>query len=148
MLTLKNILVATDFSDASTAALAYGREMAQRFDATLHIVHVVDDLSSRIATATEAPVDFGHLQTDLESSADQRLEGLLTDQDRAACHAKVVRLTSTMPARAIGNYAHDSEIDLIVMGTHGRAGVAHLLMGSVAERVVRSAPCPVLTVHN
>jgi len=68
--------------------------------------------------------------------------------DRNALHARAVLETSDEPADAIVSYAKQAEINLIVMGTHGRDGLAHLLVGSVAERVVRSASCPVLTVKH
>ena len=71
----------------------------------------------------------------------------IDDDDRRELHAKTVLVTSVNPAVAIVTYAKDAAVDLIVIGTHGRGGVAHFYMGSVAERVVRTAPCPVLTVR-
>jgi nucleotide-binding universal stress UspA family protein len=73
---------------------------------------------------------------------------LLFDEDRQALGAVGLVITSTSPSAAIVTYAHDASVDLIVMGTHGRGAIAQLLMGSVAERVVRIAPCPVLTVRH
>jgi len=70
------------------------------------------------------------------------------DEDRAVLGASAVVIVSNTPAYPIGDYAREANVDLIVMGTHGRGAVAHLLMGSVAERVVRLAPCPVLTVRH
>ena len=72
----------------------------------------------------------------------------LTDEDRTALHAVPVIRKSDAPADEIVKYAQEENIDLIVMGTHGRPGLAHLLMGSVAEKVVRTAPCPVLTLRH
>lgn len=149
MITLKNVLVATDFSTASETALAYGRDLARTFGATLHVIHVVDDVTARTAIAVEGYiVDLSEIQRDVEKSARQQLEGIIMDDDRREIGATAVLKTSTTPALAIVSYAKDAEIDLVVMGTHGRGRMAHLLMGSVAERVLRIAPCPVLTVRH
>ena len=75
-------------------------------------------------------------------------ERLLTDADRRELHAVVVLRTATSPAASIVAYAQASEIDMIVMGTHGRGGLSHLLLGSVADRVVRTAPCPVMVIRS
>ena len=114
MITLKQILVATDFGEPSDAALAYGRELASRFGATLR----------------------------------RRLHALVIDSDRSSAPTVPIVLTAMSPAPAILDYAKNHDIDAIVMGTHGRGAFAHLVMGSVAERVVRLAPCPVLTVRH
>jgi nucleotide-binding universal stress UspA family protein len=148
MMTLKNVLVAMDFGEAATSALAYGRELARRFNATLHVIHVVDDVAARLVTSSGLPYDVSRLQSDLDESELQRLNALITDEDRRDLHARAVQVTSVAPAREIVSYAADAQIDVIVLGTHGRGPVAHLLMGSVAERVVRTAPCPVLTVRH
>ena len=148
MITLKNILVATDFGEASDTALAYGREFARRFGATLHVLHVVDDVAARVDLAAGLPPDVGHIQADFEARARRDLDALVGEDDRRELNAQVVLLTSAVPERTIVAYAADAHIDLIVMGTHGRGPVAHLFMGSVAERVVRRAPCPVLTVRH
>jgi nucleotide-binding universal stress UspA family protein len=92
--------------------------------------------------------DLPDLQKELEQTARTRLETLLNDEDRTMLQAKTVLLTSNTPALAIVNYAKEHGTDLILVGTHGRGGVAHLFMGNVAERVVRMAPCPVLTVRH
>jgi nucleotide-binding universal stress UspA family protein len=146
MILLKNILVATDFGEPSAKALEYGRDLARTFGATLHVLHVVENVISRYATEF-AFVDFPEVQIQVEEAARKQLDGVLDAEDRTALRAKPVLRTSMAPAVAIIDYAKNERIDLIVMGTHGRGAVAHFLMGSVAERVVRAAPCPVLTVH-
>jgi nucleotide-binding universal stress UspA family protein len=88
------------------------------------------------------------LQETIEEGARERVNGLVTDEDKTQLHARPVVVTSLWPAEAIVAYAKSHAIDVIVIGTHGRRGVEHLLMGSVAERVVRTAPCPVLTVRH
>lgn len=150
MIALHEILVATDFSEPSDVALAYGRELARRFGARLTVLHVADDVAARYVSFPMPVGDFGHWQAEAESAARTRLHTLLSQEDRQVLRAKAVVLVSTSPSHAIVGYARDAmpRIDVIVMGTHGRGAVAHLLMGSVAERVVRSAPCPVLTVRH
>jgi len=146
MITIKNILVATDFGGPSEAALEYGRQIARFSGATLHVVHVVADAASQVLTPVGMVPDLGRLQMDLEDDARLRLEQTINDNDHDVKSAIAV-ISSAAPARAILAYAESKQIDLIVVGTHGRSGLAHLLMGSVAEHVVRSAPCPVLTVR-
>jgi nucleotide-binding universal stress UspA family protein len=147
MITLKNILVATDFSEPSDAALSYGRELARTFGAKIRVAHVVDDVLTRAYGGGDTFVfSDPSLQEDVEAAALQTVQGLIIGDE--ALRAEAVILRSNTPAFAIVDYARAHEIDLIVMGTHGRGAVAHLLMGSVAERVVRTAPCPVLTVRH
>jgi nucleotide-binding universal stress UspA family protein len=147
MIALKSILVATDFGEASGAALAYGRELARTFGATLHVLHVADDVFVRLGGDSYTAV-LPELQKGLEVAAQKQLDELLVDNDPIPLPVKKAVLTSSATAPAIVQYARDLDIDLIVVGTHGRGPVAHLLMGSVAERVVRSASCPVLTVRH
>ena len=148
MITLKNILVATDFSEPSDAALTYGRALARTFAATLHVVHVVGNISSVVYGAEAYAGSIPEMQQEVEDSARSQLEDLLIDNDERPLPTRRVLLTSDAPSTAIVDYAGREHVDLIVTGTHGRGGVAHLLMGSVAERVVRTAPCPVLTVRH
>jgi nucleotide-binding universal stress UspA family protein len=148
MITLKNILVATDFSEPSDAALTYGRALARNFEATLHVVHVVGLVSSAAYGAEGYVAAVPELQQDIEDAARKQLDDRLVDNDARPLPTRRVLITSNAPALAIVEYAGRERIDLIVTGTHGRGAVAHLLMGSVAERVVRTAPCPVLTVRH
>jgi nucleotide-binding universal stress UspA family protein len=148
MIAIKNILVATDFEPAGNAALDYGRALAQTFSATLHVLHVTED--ARVtATAAEfyVPTDGGW-QAEVEEAARIRLAELTIDSDASRPATIVVVGPAIAPAAAIVEYARQHTIDLVVVGTHGRGAMAHLLMGSVAERVVRTAPCPVLTIHH
>jgi nucleotide-binding universal stress UspA family protein len=149
MIVLKKILVATDFGAASDAALNYGRELARTFGATLHVLHVVENVISRYG-ADFAIADFSDAQAQVEKVARQQLNGLLSDEDREMLHATPVLRVSSAADVAIVTYANEERVDLIVTGTHGRSrgAVAHFLLGSVAERVVREAPCPVLTVRS
>ena len=139
MIALKRILVATDFGPAAEAALTYGRALAKNFGATLTVMHVAENFFLRATIADPHA---------LKAAVARRLEERLTAEDRSALHGRAVLETSDQPADAITTYAKQAEIDLIVMGTHGRHGISHLLVGSVAERVVRTASCPVLTVKH
>ena len=147
MILLKKILVATDFSEPSDAALAYGRELGRTFNAQLFVLNVTDNVMARAYGGDGFVFSDPSFQQDVEATARKQVEALLTDEDRQQLRAEAVVLSSSTPAYAIVDYASAHEFDLIVMGTHGRGAVAHLLMGSVAERVVRTAPCPVLTVR-
>jgi nucleotide-binding universal stress UspA family protein len=146
MIVLKRIVVATDFGEAAEVALNYGREFARTFGASLDVLYVCNNV---VAVGIDGfALDYSELQRETEAAARAQLEALLNEEDRAMLKAKPVLLVSNSPALAIARHATESRADLILMGTHGRGGVTHLLMGSVAERVVRIAPCPVLTVRH
>ena len=145
MVALKKILVATDFSEPSNVALAYGRDFARSYKAQLHVLHVVEDVVLRYSP--EVGMALPQLQVDLENAAKREFETLITNDDRQTMDVVTRVETGLNIADAITRYARENAIDLIVSGTHGRGAVKHFLMGSVAERVVRTAPCPVLTVH-
>jgi nucleotide-binding universal stress UspA family protein len=148
MIALKNILVATDFGEAADVALTYGRELAMRFGATLHVLHVAENIYINAFGAESYAAMAPALQEKLEASAVKQLDDLLIDSDHSGPPTRRAILTSSSPAYAIVDYAREHNIELIVMGTHGRGALAHLVMGSVAERVVRLASCPVLTVRH
>jgi nucleotide-binding universal stress UspA family protein len=142
---LQRILVPIDFSDTSRAALAYAIALVEQFGASLHLLHVVE----AVVAGEALPWHFGPREVEhaIESSAWDDLRGLLSVDDQRRLRAEVALQWGT-PFVEISRYAKEYEIDLIAMGTHGRSGVKHLLMGSVAEHVVRSSPCPVLTVRH
>jgi len=139
MIALKTILVATDFGEASDAALAYGRALARVFGGRLRLLHVTENQFLR--PMADSP-EHAH------QAIRRRLNDLLGGEDRRSVDGDAALETSDAPAEAIVEYARRIEADLIVMGTHGRTGLDRLLTGSVAEHVVRSAPCPVLTVRD
>ena len=140
------ILVPTDFSEPSDAAVQYARTVATKFGGTLHLLHVIED-PYRAAYASEVYVpELAGLREDLLADARARMDASLTPTDVSMLHASTEALIGS-PAWTIVEYASGHGIDLIVMGTHGRGGVSHLLMGSVAEKVVRTASCPVLTTR-
>ena len=141
-MTLKNILVPIDFSETSDQALAYAQDLAAQFEATLHLLHVVRDPFDAWATGVmgDGP---GPLTREVERGAAQRLDQLVAGDHRQ--HA-ITRIGQ--PHAEILEYVRTHSVDLIVMGTHGFGGIEHLVLGSVAEKVVRAATCPVLTVRS
>jgi nucleotide-binding universal stress UspA family protein len=148
MIALKKILVATDFGPESDAAVRYGRELARGFGGSLHVMHVTENLFSRVMDAYSYAGLSPDVQMEIERGCQKQTEELLSEEDRRELKATAVTVTSNRPAAAIVDYARDHGIDLIVIGTHGRGPLGHLMLGNVAERVVRTAPCPVLTVRH
>jgi len=147
MIKIKNILVATDFSAPSDSALEYGRALALNFGARLHVLHVVE-VPVFSAGADGTAYDFTLIQESMEEDARKRLADLLGPENGQPPAMTPVVTTGPSPAVVITDYSTTADIDVIVMGTHGRGMLGHLFMGSVAERVVRIAPCPVLTLRN
>jgi nucleotide-binding universal stress UspA family protein len=143
----KTFVVPTDFSDLSKSALRYASELAQVLDASLHIVHVVDEVAARFLDLPDY-AELGTLQTTLERSARDQVAELVTAEHRLGRDAVGEVLTSRSTAESIVGYARDVHADLIVLGTHGRNAIGRLLLGTVAERVVRTAHCPVLTIRS
>jgi nucleotide-binding universal stress UspA family protein len=146
MLTIQRILVPTDFSQPADAALIYAKELAEKFGADLQLLHVVPSPTYYPMGPEAAAFPMAELMIETEAAARNTLEelargtGLPVDRIR-------VRTTVGTPVSEILDTIAEHDIDLVVMGTHGRGLVEHVLLGSVAERVVRRSPVPVLTVH-
>jgi nucleotide-binding universal stress UspA family protein len=142
-LSLRRILVPTDLSDFSLQALPVAVELATRFDADLLLVHVIEPP----LWATDVggiPVSVPAYEGEHKKRAEQKLQQVA--RSLAPARARVL-LREGHPLTQIVTTAGDERADLIVVSTHGRSGLAHALLGSVAERIVRHAPCPVLTVR-
>lgn len=137
MLQLKNILFAQDFSAGSDQALPYALDLADRTGATLHLVYA-DVLHGQ-------PFDAGKERPEQREQIRERLEKHATDLPEHRVVREVVRDVAVAPA--LLRYAEEHAVDLVVMGTHGRRGIERVVIGSVAEEVVRKAACPVLTVR-
>jgi nucleotide-binding universal stress UspA family protein len=143
----KHVLLPTDGSEGTDAVVENAREIANRFDAEVHVLHVVDQRLSRLAQEyRDLGSDVGQTATDELGEVGQEAVSAVTSQlsDDISVTEAVVE---GVPHEAILEYAADEDIDLIVMGTHGRTGLSRSLLGSVTERVVRSADVPVLTVR-
>jgi nucleotide-binding universal stress UspA family protein len=145
---ISRILVPVDFSPHSERALDYAISLAARFGATVDLLHVVEDPFESGAWNSEVAAipNILELRENLLDDAEQRIRLYRRLGDEARI-AMVTSVRMGLPARTIVDYATALAADLIVMGTHGRTGLKHVFMGSVAERVVRHAPCPVITLR-
>ena len=142
MINVRKLLVPVDFSDFSERALAVAADLAEKFGATLHLVHVYPAAAYVAPPLIAGPVVVGQFREESQRVFDAfvaRVKGELKAEIDAS-------LQEGVPHVEIIRCATDVKADMIVMGTHGRTGLDHLLLGSVAERVVRGSTIPVLTV--
>lgn len=145
-ISLNRILFPTDFSDASKEAEAYAVALAERFGAELHLLHVVSQVMPYSDASSTWVMPDNETQFQVEM-ADKRLLQRVPSSECSE-ETRVLRTTVVgFPVDQILGYATKHEIDLIVCGTHGHSWLAHALIGSVAEKLVRMATCPVLTIH-
>jgi universal stress protein A len=144
---IRKILVPLDFSPPSDYALTYAKALAAEFGASLHLLHVIED---RLMTGPwPVEVYLGELpriREGLIKDAESRMLDCLKSIGESGIQATGEVLIGS-PVQTIVDLAAASGVDLIVMGTHGRTGITHLFIGSVAERVIRHAPCPVFVVR-
>jgi nucleotide-binding universal stress UspA family protein len=141
---LDHILLPTDFSACADHALTHAVEVADRFGAQLHILHVVNELDPDWYGLTDAQERAVKLRAQIREEAQQRLHAMAPDRD---VETTVSLQLSFDVADSIREYVDEREIDLVVMGTHGRKGLDRLMLGNVADKMVRHAPCPVMTVR-
>jgi nucleotide-binding universal stress UspA family protein len=145
-MTVTRILVPVDFSEYSRRALDCAKTMAEKFRASIHLLTVIPDpFVLPDPSSWYLPPPPGYVEG-LRRDAEAHLCDLLTPAERGRFHAQSAVLFGNPPT-GILEYAEREAIDLIVMGTHGRGGVARAIIGSVAEKVVRTAACSVLTVR-
>lgn len=137
---VETILVPTDGSDVATAAADHAIDLAAATDASLHVVHVVH------VPTPKGAVDSGTVLAALEEAGQRAVDEVIDRAEEADLRSIEASVLSGTPARAILDYADDRPVDLVVMGTHGRTGLDRYLLGSVTEKVVRTAEIPVLTV--
>ncbi len=147
MINLRRILVPTDFSRFSQVALTYASALAEKFGAELHLLHVVQDLALFIPDAVAVAPPLAAPVEQFAAAAREALERVVRDHQLERLKVRQDVREGT-PFYEIIRYAKELKIDLIVMGTHGHTGLIHVLLGSVTEKVVRKAPCPVLTVRH
>jgi nucleotide-binding universal stress UspA family protein len=148
MIAIRRILAPTDFSDNSAPAVRYAAELAEKFEAELVLLHVVQDLALVLPDAVmPTPVATPDLD-EMIAAAKSGIANQVKDLDLARLNPKSEVRVGT-PATEIVAAAEDLKADLLCVSTHGRTGLAHLLLGSVAEKIVRHAPasCPVLVVR-
>ncbi|RKZ30787.1 universal stress protein [bacterium] len=145
MIKMDKILLPTDFSEHSKAAAPYAVDIASRYGAELHIIHVFDE------NALD-PLYFSYSGTvgeyfdKVKEGFDSEVDSFLSDIDTGDLTIVPI-LSNGNPFVEIVRYAKNNDIDMIIIGTHGRTGLSHMLLGSIAEKVIRKAHCPVLSVR-
>ena len=140
----KKILCPVDFSEFTDEILGYALDIAKKYNAELHLLHIIPNLN--YFTPYESfftPENLVVVEKNMEAEVTKDFDELMK---KIPIPAKKIIKNGTAFVEII-NYVRNESIDLVVMGTHGRTGLEHILIGSVAERVVRKAPCPVLTVR-
>jgi nucleotide-binding universal stress UspA family protein len=135
------ILVPTDGSECADAAATEAVDLAATFEAALHVVYVVD------VAALPSTIDVGYVSEALEDAGEEAIERVRDRAAAAGVEDVETEVVYGTPHRSILQYADEADVDLIVMGTHGRSGLERYLLGSVTEKVVRTADAPVLTVR-
>ncbi|MFI5456391.1 MAG: universal stress protein [Isosphaerales bacterium] len=147
MIEIKSILAPTDFSTHSQWAVRYACRLAERLGSALHLLHVLSEILPAGPDPLMMPVMPAQFYKENEDRAHATLDGLL-DPTWGKPATLVTAVLWGSPVESIVSYALDQRIDLITIATHGRTGLSHVLLGSVAEKIVREAPCPVLTIRN
>ena len=147
MADIKKILFATDFSDNSRYALTFAISFAQKYDAMLYVLHVIQQPSYPLGMYAEISFDAMDKFSQSISEAVQKEMQTLKEKDLQGCPKYECLIVHGTPFLEILRTAREKNVELIVVGTHGRTGLDHVLFGSTAEKVVRRAPCPVLSVR-
>lgn len=143
-ISLQHILIPIDFSENSKKALRYAIPLAEQFGASITLINIIEP--------TVFPSDFGFgqmsfpdVEQELVTKSRQELEAIV---DGVSTKAKITTVVKTgIPFVEVTNFADDEQFDLIIVATHGRTGVEHILFGSTAEKIIRKAPCPALVVR-
>ena len=147
MVNIKNVLYPTDFSEHSLVALPIALDLAHRYGATFHCLHALDwGHEFFLASGYIAPFPID--EASVQSSVEERLERFVREHVQTADRALRQKVVLGKPFVEIIRYCQEEKIDLIVLGTHGHSALASILLGSVAEKVVRKAPCAVLTIRH
>lgn len=141
-ISLKNILFATDFSEACEAALSYAAAMSLRYGGTVHVAHVLPELNV-VRPSPIDPITIASIYEDAHSGTQEKMQQLSL-RLKGFPHHTYIRHGKV--SKVLSQIIDENQIDLLVTGTHGRTGVGKLLLGSVAEEIFRTATCPVLTV--
>jgi len=147
VITIRRILHPTDFSDSSRHALTYAISFAQEYGAELYLLHVVEEVARAMYFDMLQTPPLAEIMADIAAQANTALRELLPEECEGKLQVDYIVRTGA-PFLEIVRCAEEIKADMIVCGTHGRTGLKHVLFGSVAERVVRKAPCPVLSVRH
>lgn len=148
MIQVSKILYPTDFSDLSMFALRYACDFASTFSAELHVLHVVDESCQNWVTMGPNTIPMGPTAQEVLETARLQMQGFVQENLSGTTYPVVSKVILGRPHPVIIDYAQAQAIDMIVTATHGRGALSHMLLGSVTEKVVRTAPCPVLTVRH
>lgn len=141
MTEFEKILFPTDFSESAENASRYAMSLAKKYGSKVYVIHVIEPFTY----TTEFGLDFSAQLKEMEASARRLLDDIVASIKRNNLDVESVLITGE-PFVEIIKYARKEQVDLIVMATHGRSGIEHMLLGSVAEKVVRKSPCPVMTI--
>jgi nucleotide-binding universal stress UspA family protein len=147
MIDIKRILAPTDFSPHAEHALRYACALAERFGADLHVLHVVPEIAPVSPDPFLVPAMPHEFYQEEEHRVAKSLETAV-DPSWGKPRSLTTAIRWGTAAPEVVDYAAEQDADLIVVATHGRTGLSHVLLGSVAERIVREAPCPVLTIRD
>lgn len=148
MITIERVLFPSDFSELSLHGLRYARGFAEMYETELHVIHVVDDAAQYWMAMGPNSLPVGPTCEELVDISEKELDKFATEHLADLKVPLVTAVLTGRPFMEIIRYAREKEIGLLVIGTHGRSGLKHVLLGSVAERVVRKAPCPVLSIRH
>jgi len=148
MTEIKNILCPSDFSEHSQAALPYAIDLARRYDAELHFLHVADDSYQYWVAGGESASPILIPEDELLETSQKQMDDFVAKHLSGVDVPLVTKLVTGRPFVEIIRYAREESIDMIVIATHGRGAIASMLLGGVTEKVVRKASCPVLTVRH
>lgn len=141
---IKRILLPTDLSEASISAFKYAKSLAEKYGASIYVLHILENLPPVLAIhALDLTVD--RVEKNMEENARNQLERIVKENLKTKAKVQIF-IRKGLVDDEIVKFADEKKIDLIVMGTHGRTGIEYTLLGSIAEKVVRKAKCPVLTV--
>lgn len=142
-----SILVPTDFSECSMLAFSYAKEMASKFGSAIHLIYVVEDYSQYWTAIGPESVPVMPVPTEIVGLAQKRLQAIAAKEFTNMTPAPTVQVSMGRGYFEICEYAKNNSIGLIVMATHGHGALMSMLLGSTTERVVREAPCAVMTVR-
>lgn len=148
MVQIRKILFPTDFSDHSVHALTYAVSFAESFKTEIHVLHIVDEAYQYWMAMGPGALPVGPPPDEMLALSKKEMDKFVGLKLVGVKFPITKMVLVGRPFMEIIRYARDEKIDMIVMGTHGRSGLRHAILGSVTERVVRKAPCPVLTIRS